>query len=101
MKLLFICNQNLHRSKTAAQIFSHKYQTKSAGLFNTHSVDKKTLTWADKIFVMEERQRKIIAERFPKEYLQKQILNLNIPDIYNFNDSKLVKSLKQKISNLI
>jgi len=33
VNILFICNQGENRSKTAAEIFSGKYQTTSAGLY--------------------------------------------------------------------
>jgi len=38
MKLLFVCNQNLNRNKTAKEIFKYKFQTKSAGLYNEKPV---------------------------------------------------------------
>ena len=68
MKVLFICNQNQNRSKTAEEIFSERFQTKSAGLFNKKPVTKNQLEWADLVVVMEDFQRQEIAERFPKQY---------------------------------
>tara|TARA_Y100000310_G_scaffold39567_1_gene37130 strand:- start:847 stop:1152 length:306 start_codon:yes stop_codon:yes gene_type:complete len=100
MKLLFVCNQNQNRSKTAEKLFKSKYNTKSAGLYNEIPVTKKQLSWADTIVVMEEDQRKEIAKRFPKEYMQKRILSLNIPDTYSYNQPELVSLLKSKIHDL-
>ena len=97
MKILFICNQNQHRSKTAEEIFKGKFNTKSAGLYNQKPVTSKQLSWADVVIVMEDEQRSEISKRFPKLYMQKRILSLEIPDHYNYNDPKLVKSLKIKI----
>ena len=54
MKVLFICNQNQNRSKTAEELFKNKFLTKSAGLFNEQPVTEKQLSWADTIVVMEE-----------------------------------------------
>lgn len=34
MNILFICNQNQNRSKTAAELFKGKFKIKSAGLYN-------------------------------------------------------------------
>ena len=34
MKLLFICNQGMHRSKTASELLKHGFETESAGLYN-------------------------------------------------------------------
>jgi predicted protein tyrosine phosphatase len=98
MKVLFICNQNENRSKTAETLFKNKFETKSAGLFNNKPVTDEQLSWADTIIVMEEEQRSEIAKRFPKIYLQKRILLLDIPDIFKYNDTKLVNSLKDKIN---
>lgn len=32
MKILFVCNQEKYRSRTAENLFKEKYQTKSAGI---------------------------------------------------------------------
>ena len=48
MKVLFICNQGRHRSRTAAEIFKDRFETKYAGLFNEAPLDEKTLEWAGK-----------------------------------------------------
>lgn len=94
MKVLFICNQNLHRSKTAEELFKDRFKTKSAGLYNENPVKEKDLKWADKIVVMEDEQRAEIAKRFPGQYLKKQILSLNVPDIFHFNQPELISLLK-------
>ncbi len=99
-RVLFICNQNENRSKTAEKLFKNKFKTKSAGLYNQKPVTKKQLEWADSIVVMEDHQRTEIAKRFPELYMQKQILSLDIPDIFKFNQLELIKELKNKMSNL-
>ena len=100
MKVLFICNQNQNRSKTAEELFKNKFKTKSAGLYNEKPVTEKQISWADVIVVMEDSQRSEIAKRFPKLYMQKRILSLDIPDVYNYNQPELVSTLKSKISHL-
>ncbi len=95
-KILFICNQNKNRSKTAELLFNKQFQTKSAGLYNK-KVNHKQLSWADIVIVMEDQQRSEIAKRFPKEYLKKRILSLGIKDVYSYNDPKLIKELNNKI----
>ena len=103
MKLLFICTLNLQRSPTAEKIFKDKYDTKSAGVADTAKVPLTSdlLEWADIVFVMEEGHRKFISEKFPKEYLKKKIINLDIPDMYYFMNEELVKVLKEKVETLI
>src|SRR3989338_4775788 len=93
MNVLFICNQNKNRSKTAEQLFSSHFNTKSAGLYNQKPVTKKQLLWADVVFVMEDGQRSELAKRFPEVYMQKRILSLDIADVYSHNDSHLTNLL--------
>jgi len=100
MKVLFICNQNLNRSKTAEKLFKDKFETKSAGLYNEKPVTEKQISWADTIIVMEKVQRTEIAKRFPEQYMQKRILSLDIPDIFHFNQPELINILKSKINKL-
>jgi predicted protein tyrosine phosphatase len=101
MNVIFICNQGKNRSKTAAQLFSERFQTASAGLYGNTPVTESHLDQADIIIVMEERHRTEIAERFPRIYLQKRILVLGIPDIYRYGQPELVRLLKAEMSGLL
>lgn len=96
MKVLFICNQNENRSKTAEKIFKNRFETKSAGPYNEKPVTEKLISWADVVVVMEEGQRSEIAKRFPKQYMKKRILSLQIPDVYHYNPPELIHELKNK-----
>lgn len=100
MKILFICNQNQNRSRTAEELFRRNYETKSAGLYNQKPVTKKQIKWADVVIVMEDTQRTELARRFPELYLKKRILSLNIPDVYRFNQPQLKEELTKKVSSL-
>ena len=100
MKVLFVCNQNENRSKTAEKLFKDRYESKSAGLYNEKPVSKKEISWADVVIVMEDNQRSELAKRFPKQYMQKKILSLDIPDVYNYNQPELVRVLKSKVDEL-
>ena len=100
MKILFICNQNENRSRTAKELFKGRYETKSAGLFNTKPVSEKEISWADLIIVMEDRHRSEIAKRFPELYMQKRILSLNIDDVYSYRDIKLIEELNKKMMRI-
>jgi predicted protein tyrosine phosphatase len=53
------------------------------------------------IIAMEERHCQEIARRFPRVYLQKQILVLGIPDIYREGQPELVRLLKLKMNELL
>ena len=101
MKVLFICNQNQHRSKTAECLFENRFETKSAGLFNENPVTEKQLSWADLIVVMEGFQIDEIAKRFPQQYMQKRILSLGIPDIYHYDQPELKFLLVSRFEELL
>lgn len=100
MNILFICNQNMYRSKTAEDLFKAILIVKSAGLYN-NVVKAEQLEWADLILVMEEEQRVELSKRFPKQYLQKRILSLDIPDIYQYNQPELIELLKLKVEAIL
>ena len=100
MNVLFICNQNKDRSKTAKELFKGRFQTQSAGLYSSRPLTEKQLSWADVVVVMEDCQRAEIAKRFPKHYMQKRILSLNIPDVYHYNQPQLVDILNSRLKGL-
>ncbi len=101
MNVLFICNQNQNRSKTAEHLFKDKYQTKSAGLYNENPVDESQIAWADLVVVMEEHQREELSRRYPRLCLQKQIITLGIPDVYTYNQPELIQQLKEMMRLLV
>ena len=101
MNILFICNQNQNRSKTAEHIFKNQFKTKSAGLYNTKPVSEKQISWADVVVVMEDKQRTELSKRFPQQYMQKKIISLNIPDVYSYGQEDLVHLLQTKVDELL
>ena len=84
----------------AGKLLGKKFNTRSAGLYCSEPVTDKQIQWADIVCVMEDSQRKEIANRFPKEYLAKQILSLDIHDVYHYNQPELITILKNKIDRL-
>lgn len=100
MKVLFICNQNQNRSKTAEELFKDRFETRSAGLYNEKPVTKEQLEWADTVVVMEDEQRSEIAKRFPDVYLKKRIISLNVADVYFYNQPELIDVLGCKMEEL-
>ena len=101
MKILFVCNQGKYRSKTAQASFQDKYETESAGIYSDENpLTEEKMINADLIIVMQDDQRKFIADNYPKIYLSKKILSWNIKDIYGYMQPELIKILKQKMRNL-
>ncbi|MBI4152689.1 phosphotyrosine protein phosphatase [Candidatus Woesearchaeota archaeon] len=96
MNVLFICNQNKNRSKLAEHLFQDRFNSKSAGLYNSRPLSKKQLSWADVVVVMEEEQRDEVEKRFPRLSVQKRILSFDIPDVYNYDNPQLKARLELK-----
>ncbi len=101
MKVIFVCNQGQHRSKTAEEIFKDRFKTKSAGLFSVHPLTEEDLIWADNVVVMEDFQREEIGKRFPNLYLKKTIISFDIPDMFHYQQPELIKRLKEKAEKLL
>ena len=105
LHLLFICNANVNRSRTAAALFenSPNYEARSAGvnplelpLFETKPVTQRLIDWADKIFVMdEEREKQLTYLRTNFNVTGKHIQVLGIPDTYNVLLAKSYEELKK------
>mgnify|MGYP001579179846 CR=1 FL=1 len=101
MKVLFVCFANLQRSPTAERLFRSKnIETKSAGIDPLAPVilTQKAIDRADKIFVMEQLQKDFILDNFK---VNKEIIVLDIPDIYYRDDPELIKILKEKVSKYL
>lgn len=99
MNLLFVCSRNQWRSPTAEVIFknSDEHNARSAGTADSARVrlNEAMLEWADIIFVMEQKHKRIIRERFP---IQKEIIVLDIPDEYQYMDEELVEMIKASVA---
>ncbi|MCP9770056.1 protein tyrosine phosphatase [Lacihabitans sp. LS3-19] len=103
-KLLFVCSRNKRRSLTAEMVFRDNldYDVKSCGTNNGARV-KITIGligWADKIIFMEKRHKEIASFSFGDSLSKKQVHVLNIKDIYEFMDPKLVTKITQKMHEL-
>jgi predicted protein tyrosine phosphatase len=101
MNLLFICNQGENRSRTAAEIFSKKYETSYAGFYSLNRsllLKESMLKKADAIFVMEQNHINELINNYPYYYLNKRIINLEIPDIYCYNQEELIIIIKKSVN---
>ena len=100
MRILFICSQNVDRSRTAEEMFKDRdgYEAKSSGLYceGERRVKKGLVEWADRIFVMEERQKEELFRRFPDECMKKEIISLEIYEPYPFNHPELRNLIWEK-----
>jgi predicted protein tyrosine phosphatase len=101
MQLLFICSQNRWRSLTAERLFDGHptVQARSAGTEPGARVRVAAghLGWAEVVFVMEKRHADRLRAKFADELRGKTVVNLRIPDDYQFQDAALVAVLRERL----
>ena len=101
MNSLFICSRNQWRSPTAERIFAVGYgiATRSAGTSKhaKQTISLKDIAWADMIFVMEQKHKQNIKEKFPQPLQHKKVIVLDIPDEYLYMDEALIELLKESM----
>lgn len=106
MNFLFLCTANVQRSKTAEELFQviDKQNTyRSAGLSakyvhksGTTLCSEELLDWADSIYVFEQAHIDRIYRHTGNAHLAK-IVNLNIPDEFQYFQRELVLLLLERL----
>lgn len=85
--------------RKGAIVFAVGYgiSTRSAGTSKhaKHTISPKDIAWADLIFVMEQKHKQNIKEKFPNQLQHKKVIVLDIPDDYPYMDEELIEILKQ------
>jgi predicted protein tyrosine phosphatase len=99
--ILFVCGKNRRRSPTAEEIFAGMdgIEVSSAGTSVEAAcpVSADLLQWADRVFVMEQRQRRHLQAHFASVLKDKKIVCLNIPDTYSYMQPELVEMLRKRV----
>ena len=105
--ILFICSANKQRSKTAEDYFSRKYadfhfisagtNIKMCEREGTNSLTIDILHQSDLIFVMEQRHKKQVMDCLNGKF-KKNLIVLNIPDLYKYYQQELIEILEDKIT---
>jgi len=101
-RILFVCTANVDRSRTAEDMYrdDERYEVRSAGVapFATVVLTRDLLLWADKVFVMNEREdqhRTLIRIRFPD--VDRPFVDLDVEDRWHRGDPELVKLLARRL----
>ena len=101
MNLLFVCTKNKWRSPTAENIYSNypDLAVRSAGISRSarRLINATDMNWADIIFVMENKHKRYIHEKFRNKIGQRKIIVLDIPDDYQYMDKALVLWLQDAV----
>jgi predicted protein tyrosine phosphatase len=101
-RILFVCTANVDRSRTAEDLYrgDERYDVRSAGVapFATVVLTRDLLLWADRVFVMNEREdqhRTIIRIRFPD--VDRPVVDLDIEDRWIRGDPELVALVLRRL----
>lgn len=102
-RILFVCTANVDRSPTAEAILRgvDGFEVRSAGIWPNarKRITEGLIDWADVIFAMEEHHKDAIVALKPEA--ENKIVVLDIPDIYARSDPRLIKLLKDKLSEYL
>ena len=98
-KVLFVCSMGILRSATAARIYAHKYNTRSAGSWGDALIPLTPilLAWAEEIvFVNQANYDGAVAEFGEEVFKETPTKVLNIPDMYPHMHPELIKAFEQQ-----
>lgn len=101
-RILFVCTANVDRSRTAEDLYrrDERYEVRSAGVapFARVRLTRDLLLWADRVFVMNEREdqhRTLIRVRFPD--VDRPLVDLDVEDRWRRGHPELVTILKRRL----
>ncbi len=105
-RVLTVCSANMLRSPTMAVVLSmppYDYNTRSAG---THSfalvpVTEDLLMWADEVVCADTEHALAIRDKMMEYQLDKPIVNLRIPDIYEYRNPELIMMIRQRYDEIL
>ena len=106
-KVLCVCSAGLLRSATLQNtlIREYGYNVRNCGTEESYAlipISEALVLWADEIvFVSKSNYRSIQLDLEELNMPKEKIFILNIPDIYSFNDPKLVEICKQQYKEIV
>ena len=106
-KVLCVCSAGLLRSATLQNtlIKEYGYNCRNCGTEESYAlipISEALLLWADEIvFVNKSNYRSVALDLDEMKIPKDKIFVLSIPDIYNFNDPKLVEICKQQYKEIV
>lgn len=106
-KVLCVCSAGLLRSATLQNMLikEYGYNVRNCGTEESYAlipISEALLLWADEIvFVNKANYRSVAWDLAEMKIDEDKIFVLSIPDIYNFNDPKLVEICKQQYKEIV
>ena len=104
-KVLTVCSANMLRSPTIAHVLSaepYYYNTRSAGTasFALIPVTEDLLMWADEVVCADTEHAMWVRNKMMEYQLDKPIINLKIPDNYEYRNPKLIEMIKNRYNEI-
>ena len=106
-KVLCVCSAGLLRSATLQNMLikEYGYNCRNCGTEESYAlipISEALLLWADEIvFVNKANYNSVRWDLAEIKDIEEKIFILDIPDIYNFNDPKLVEICKQQYKEIV
>lgn len=105
-KVVFVCSMGILRSATAARIYAHKYNTRSAGTWQDALIPltDTLIAWADEIVFVNKHNYEQV-ERCFKEHGSSihdvaNVKVLDIPDSYEHMHPELIKAFEEQYERI-
>ena len=100
-RVLTVCSANMLRSPTMAHVLSaepYNFNTRSAGTepYALIHVTEDLLMWCDEVVCADTEHVISIRNKLMSYDLDKPIVNLNIPDIYEYRNPELIELIKER-----
>lgn len=100
-RVLTVCSANMLRSPTIAHVLSaepYNFNTRSAGTagFALIPVTEDLLLWADEVVCADTEHALWVRNRMIEWSIDKPIVNLQIEDIYEYRNPKLIELIKER-----
>jgi predicted protein tyrosine phosphatase len=100
-RVLTVCSAGILRSATAAHILCQKpfnFNTRNVGAasYALIPLTDDLILWADEVVCMEEEHKNAVYNKMMSMDLYKPIFVLDIKDIYEYRNPKLVKLIKER-----
>lgn len=105
-RVLTVCSANMLRSPTMAVVLSmppYDYNTRSAGTssFALIPVTEDLLMWADEIVCADTEHALIIRDKLMEYQIDKPIVNLSIPDNYEYRNPELILMIRRRYDEIL
>ena len=106
MRVLAVCSAGLLRSPTIARVLIRDFDNVNPRPVGTSSeyalvpLDMVHLKWAHLIICANDEVMRFVTTALEECKLERKVVHLNIPDMYNFADPELERIIRDELDNI-